>query len=49
MNNKSVPIKNDNTDEWEVYKLAYCENGENFYKVYKFKEYCDAIVFYLNK
>lgn len=40
------PVKNKETNKWEVWMFAYEENGERYYTLHTFWDYKDAIEFW---
>jgi hypothetical protein len=40
------PVKNNETNKWEVWDFAYEENGERYYEQHLFFTYKDAIAFW---
>ena len=40
------PVKNKETNQWEVWDFAYEENGERYYELHKFFTYKEAIEFW---
>jgi hypothetical protein len=40
------PVKNKETNMWEVWDFAYQENGERYYELHKFFTHKEAIEFW---
>jgi hypothetical protein len=40
------PVKNKETNKWEVWDFAYVENNERMYELHKFFTYKEAIEFW---